>query len=93
MRSDIGLGLTTLRYGPLRPMFRAGSGGEGDRTPDLLNAIQALSQLSYAPVVAARTLLHTHDRNKKSYPTVSHWSRRLTGGSPVSPYLRAHSTH
>ena len=25
-------------------------GDEGDRTPDLLNAIQALSQLSYAPV-------------------------------------------
>ena len=29
---------------------RMDSGGdEGDRTPDLLNAIQALSQLSYAP--------------------------------------------
>jgi hypothetical protein len=26
-----------------------GNGGEGNRTPDLLNAIQALSQLSYAP--------------------------------------------
>src|SRR5213596_2878039 len=25
------------------------SGGEGNRTPDLLNAIQALSQLSYTP--------------------------------------------
>ena len=25
-------------------------GGEGNRTPDLLNAIQALSQLSYTPV-------------------------------------------
>ena len=29
----------------------ASHGGEGDRTPDLLNAIQALSQLSYAPAV------------------------------------------
>src|SRR5215211_2071886 len=28
-----------------------GSGGEGDRTPDLVNAIHALSQLSYAPVI------------------------------------------
>ena len=28
---------------------RRPSGGEGNRTPDLLNAIQALSQLSYAP--------------------------------------------
>src|SRR5881628_2939722 len=27
------------------------SGGEGDRTPDLVNAIHALSQLSYAPVM------------------------------------------
>ena len=25
------------------------NGGEGDRTPDLVNAIHALSQLSYAP--------------------------------------------
>src|SRR2546430_11905649 len=29
----------------------ARSGGEGDRTPDLVNAIHALSQLSYAPVI------------------------------------------
>jgi hypothetical protein len=28
---------------------KRGSGGEGDRTPDLVNAIHALSQLSYAP--------------------------------------------
>src|SRR5436190_19843392 len=33
---------------PDRPSAR--SGGEGDRTPDLVNAIRALSQLSYAPV-------------------------------------------
>ena len=31
---------------------RKGShGGEGDRTPDLVNAIHALSQLSYAPYI------------------------------------------
>ena len=30
-------------------LLRRPSGGEGNRTPDLLNAIQALSQLSYAP--------------------------------------------
>ena len=28
---------------------KRGHGGEGDRTPDLVNAIHALSQLSYAP--------------------------------------------
>ena len=27
------------------------NGGEGDRTPDLVNAIHALSQLSYAPAI------------------------------------------
>src|SRR6185295_13449255 len=30
------------------------SGGEGDRTPDLVNAIHALSQLSYAPIIFGR---------------------------------------
>ena len=33
---------------PSRASIRA-SGAEGSRTPDLLNAIQALSQLSYGP--------------------------------------------
>ena len=32
-----------------RQQASSGGGGEGNRTPDLLNAIQALSQLSYAP--------------------------------------------
>ena len=33
---------------------KRGHGGEGDRTPDLVNAIHALSQLSYAPAVLSR---------------------------------------
>ena len=32
-----------------RVILGRSGGGEGNRTPDLLNAIQALSQLSYAP--------------------------------------------
>src|SRR5689334_4559190 len=37
-------------YRPDRPRTACRlSGGEGDRTPDLVNAIHALSQLSYAP--------------------------------------------
>jgi hypothetical protein len=32
------------------------SGAEGSRTPDLLNAIQALSQLSYGPSTFTTTL-------------------------------------
>ena len=41
----------TLELREDRPTTNAspGGGGEGNRTPDLLNAIQALSQLSYAP--------------------------------------------
>ncbi len=35
-------------------------GPEGNRTPDLLNAIQALYQLSYEPGHAVRLLLHRH---------------------------------
>ncbi len=36
---------------PIHPSAALGtSGGEGDRTPDLVNAIHALSQLSYAPI-------------------------------------------
>ena len=33
---------------------RPDDGGEGNRTPDLVNAIHALSQLSYAPVGGVR---------------------------------------
>ena len=35
-----------LRWG----LIQCSGGDEGDRTPDLLTASQALSQLSYAPV-------------------------------------------
>ncbi len=35
----------------LRVCASSSYGGEGDRTPDLVNAIHALSQLSYAPVI------------------------------------------
>ena len=34
-----------------RAQPKGASGGEGDRTPDLVNAIHALSQLSYAPAI------------------------------------------
>ena len=46
--------------------FRAQDGGaEGVRTPDLLNAIQALYQLSYDPIRRARNL--------KSQPRLSNF--------------------
>src|SRR3990170_4583864 len=37
----------------VRRTFSPSHGGEGNRTPDLLNAIQALSQLSYTPGIPA----------------------------------------
>ena len=40
---------TKKAFGNRRPCIHDG-GDEGDRTPDLLTASQALSQLSYAPV-------------------------------------------
>ena len=46
-RLDAGAGQPATSSAP-------GSGGEGNRTPDLLNAIQALSQLSYAPSAERR---------------------------------------
>jgi hypothetical protein len=36
-------------------------GAKGDRTPDLLNAIQALSQLSYGPTFGADYETRTRD--------------------------------
>ena len=39
--------------------LRQPSGGEGNRTPDLLNAIQALSQLSYGPRRRVATAITT----------------------------------
>ena len=39
-------------YGIRFAGFYFPGGDEGDRTPDLLHAMQALSQLSYAPVVS-----------------------------------------
>src|SRR5437660_958106 len=42
------------------------SGGEGNRTPDLLNAIQALSQLSYAPGSDSRTPCHAGFQEPRS---------------------------
>ena len=51
LRSTTDLWLTTQPAAAwcLRRRLPQAYGGEGNRTPDLLNAIQALSQLSYAP--------------------------------------------
>ena len=50
-------------------------GDEGDRTPDLLNAIQALSQLSYAPKSFTSDII----RKKENF--VNNFLTRLTVSS------------
>src|SRR5438270_12828734 len=40
-------------------------GGEGNRTPDLLNAIQALSQLSYTPGIVPDGGVHTRQEPRR----------------------------
>ena len=52
-----------------------GHGGEGNRTPDLLNAIQALSQLSYAPGRCGYDNPAAF-RNREVYPGVLMKSRK-----------------
>ena len=48
------------------------SGAEGSRTPDLLNAIQALSQLSYGPNVSDFDL-HAPKGNRTPISTLKEW--------------------
>ena len=52
--------------------LKGGGGAKGNRTPDLLHAMQALSQLSYGPIVKERRSLkfifrqgHGSDQLKK----------------------------
>ncbi len=54
------VGETESVAGPGRRWLGRASGGEGNRTPDLVNAIHALSQLSYAPKWAAMWPIRKH---------------------------------
>ena len=47
---DVGMGLWREVFWHEKGLYIHDGGDEGDRTPDLLTASQALSQLSYAPV-------------------------------------------
>ena len=46
-------------------MIEIFGGAEENRTPDLLNAIQALSQLSYGPTDDSLKLLERHENVKR----------------------------
>ena len=57
-----------------------GDGGEGNRTPDLVNAIHALSQLSYAPAILAALLM-------TASPSARRQQHEKLGGFPGSVKL------
>ena len=46
-------------------------GAEGVRTPDLLNAIQALYQLSYDPIQSAKNVWTASQLSKPKFPKCS----------------------
>ncbi len=50
-------------------LIQCSGGDEGDRTPDLLTASQALSQLSYAPKQRIGTMHHLDCDCKESFRT------------------------
>ena len=71
------------------------NGAEGSRTPDLLNAIQALSQLSYGPnsanvskqsaAVPPAGGLHSTDRQEKLVPRPRFSNKRPAGLTGLEP--------
>ena len=71
-------------------LIQCSGGDEGDRTPDLLTASQALSQLSYAPVRKS-TIRELGRRCKGNFEKLSPPRRgyaaaaRLSCSSPVAP--------
>ena len=70
-------------------LIQCSGGDEGDRTPDLLTASQALSQLSYAPVRRS-TIRELGRRCKGNFGKTFRGrggaaAARLSGSSPVAP--------
>ena len=63
-------------------LIQCSGGDEGDRTPDLLTASQALSQLSYAPVRRS-TIRELGRRCKDNFR--KYFAARGTGAGPRGP--------
>ena len=63
-------------------LIQCSGGDEGDRTPDLLTASQALSQLSYAPVRRS-TIRELGRRCKDNFG--KYFAARGTGAGPRGP--------
>ena len=67
-------------------LIQCSGGDEGDRTPDLLTASQALSQLSYAPV--RRSTIREHGRRCKDI-----FGKTFRGGDARRPIGAAACAH
>ena len=67
--------------------IRAQHGAEGSRTPDLLNAIQALSQLSYSP--PSRPTMANRHPGIARWPTVRDWPAPVQDPGARRDLLRA----
>ena len=65
-------------------LIQCSGGDEGDRTPDLLTASQALSQLSYAPVRRS-TIRELGRRCKDNFG--KYFAARGTGAGPRGPTM------
>ena len=65
-------------------LIQCSGGDEGDRTPDLLTASQALSQLSYAPVRRS-TIRELGRRCKDNFG--KYFAARGTGAGPREPTM------
>jgi hypothetical protein len=72
--------------------FQISHGDEGDRTPDLRNAIAALSQLSYVPEVQVAES-HTGGSTRAAKPTRGPMTSQgnRTGGKDEGRYFAAPS--
>src|SRR6185437_2419177 len=75
----------------LRPNCR-GSGGEGDRTPDLVNAMHALSQQSYAPNPRPRHIARASSADRTFRPLPTRTGAGAAAGTDHGPYRSPHTT-
>ena len=87
--------MSELRLRPDQPAASASSqrpnGGEGDRTPDLVNAIHALSQLSYAPATFSwsSACRHTGRQGAVKLPAGPRRVKQIQGFCGASFVIRA----
>ena len=79
MRLPAAILLILRQWWICRPQCRSSCGAEGDRTPDLVNAIHALSQLSYSPRTISDGQWRTDNAQPQQHKVNSPTSALCTG--------------